>query len=105
MNFYSKFHKGAERLLRHLHEKDIPICLATSSSKQSVELKTAHHRELFKFFHYMVMGSTDPDVKVGKPAPDIFLVAAKRFPDKPLPEHVRFLQPRLNVDINPFPPL
>lgn len=36
----------------------------------------------------MVMGSTDKDVKFGKPHPDIFLVAADRFPDKPNPEKV-----------------
>lgn len=36
----------------------------------------------------MVMGSTDKEVKYGKPHPDIFLVAAARFPDKPHPSKV-----------------
>lgn len=39
----------------------------------------------------MVMGSTDSEVVNGKPAPDIFLIAAKRFPDSPSPEKVIFI--------------
>ncbi|XP_061387313.1 probable pseudouridine-5'-phosphatase isoform X1 [Musca vetustissima] len=76
---------GAERLLRHLHKHNIPFCLATSSGQDMVEIKITHHQEIFKLFHHRVCGSTDPDVKQGKPAPDIFLVAASRFPDKPDP--------------------
>lgn len=77
---------GAERLLRHLHKNDVPIALGTSSSLEMAELKMTSHQELFDLFHHKVMGSTDPDVKNGKPAPDIFLVAGKRFPDKPKSE-------------------
>lgn len=79
---------GAERLLKHLHDTNVPFALATSSSKEIAEIKMANHAAFFDLFHHKVMGSTDPDVKVGKPAPDIFLVAAQRFPDKPDPANV-----------------
>jgi pseudouridine-5'-monophosphatase len=78
--------KGAERLVRHLHSNNIPIALATSSGAESVQVKITNHGELFKLFNHKVMGSSDPEVKEGKPSPDIFLVAARRFPDKPRPE-------------------
>lgn len=78
--------KGAERLVRHLHQHNIPIALATSSGADSVEVKIKNHQELFALFNHKVMGSSDAEVKEGKPAPDIFLVAAKRFPDSPKPD-------------------
>ncbi|XP_055677879.1 probable pseudouridine-5'-phosphatase isoform X2 [Lutzomyia longipalpis] len=81
------FLRGAEKLVRHLHDNKIPIALATSSSKESTDVKTAQHKALFDLFHHKVMGSSDADVKNGKPAPDIFLVAASRFPDNPSPEN------------------
>lgn len=87
--FFLQICLGAERLLKHLHATNVPIALATSSSQEIAEIKMANHSAVFDLFHHKVMGSTDPDVKVGKPAPDIFLVAAQRFPDKPNPANVR----------------
>ncbi|KAK3913238.1 putative pseudouridine-5'-phosphatase [Frankliniella fusca] len=82
----SELCEGAERLVRHLSKHGVPIAVATSSSLESVGVKTQKFKELFSLFHHVVSGSSDPDVKNGKPAPDIFLVCASRFPDKPEPE-------------------
>lgn len=79
---------GAERLIRHLHASKVPFCVASGSAGPGVELKTKNHKELFKLFHHIVTGGTDPEVKHPKPNPDIFWVAAGRFPANPKPEEV-----------------
>lgn len=48
----------------------------------AVELKFQNRQELYNKFHHVVCG-TDPAVRRGKPAPDIFLVCAGRFPGNP----------------------
>lgn len=75
---------GAERLVRELASKQIPMAVATSSPRETFELKTQNHKDLFSLFHHVVCGSSDPEVKEGKPAPDIFQVCASRF-SAPLP--------------------
>ncbi|KAH0436074.1 hypothetical protein IEQ34_026481 [Dendrobium chrysotoxum] len=69
---------GVKRLISHLHANRIPMCVATGSYKRHFDLKTQRHGEIFSAMHHIVMGD-DPDVKLGKPSPDIFLVAANRF--------------------------
>jgi len=76
------------QLLRHLKENDIPIALATSSDEENYELKTRRWQDLFELFHHKVLGGSDPEVMHGKPEPDIFFVAAKRFADNPDPSKV-----------------
>lgn len=74
---------GAERLLRHLCNSGIPICLATSSDAFNYNLKTTNHKALFnEVFHHRVTGDM---IVNGKPAPDIFLHAAKGFEPSPDP--------------------
>lgn len=77
--------KGGEKLIHHLAKSNIPFSLGTSSAKEMAELKMSSHQEIFDLFHHKVYGSTDPEVKNGKPAPDIFLLAANRFDEKPDP--------------------
>ena len=79
-----------ERLITHLAEHKVPVAIATSSRKSNSKLKMEGHKELFGLFNHKVFGSDDPEVGRGKPNPDIFLVAAKRFPDPPSPGKIMF---------------
>jgi pseudouridine-5'-monophosphatase len=60
----------------------IPIAVASSSFRDAFELKIKNNMELFNLFDAIVLGD-DPLVKKGKPAPDIFIEAAKRLGFEP----------------------
>ncbi|KAL7415052.1 HAD-like domain-containing protein [Mrakia frigida] len=78
---------GALELVRTLKERGVKIALATGSSKESFEMKTAHLPHLFSLFPAdCLLTSSSPPVRPlsptsgptpGKPNPHIFLSAAR----------------------------
>lgn len=76
---------GAERLLVHLHNERIPMAIATSSFKDSFQHKAKSHCDILSVMHHIVCGN-DSELQNGKPAPDIYLLAASRFP-RPVQPH------------------
>lgn len=73
---------GAESFTRALAGVRLPLAVATSSERELFELKTLRHRQWFSIFAAVVVGD-DRRVKSGKPAPDIFLVAAESLGVEP----------------------
>jgi HAD superfamily hydrolase (TIGR01509 family) len=63
---------GVREILGHLKQRDLPLGLATSSSRRYVERQLLAH-ELVPFFKTV---ATRDDVLRGKPHPDLFLKAA-----------------------------
>ena len=68
---------GARAFVEALHERGIPLAVATSSEVSLYRRKTAHHA-WFRLFDAVVCGD-DPRIGALKPAPDIFLVVAKEL--------------------------
>jgi pseudouridine-5'-monophosphatase len=69
--------EGAPQLLRRCSERQVPMALVTSSSQESLSLKTAAHPWLEPI--KLRIHGDDPALAAGKPAPDPFLLAAERL--------------------------
>jgi len=74
--------EGAVDLVSALHAKGVPMAVATSSKRDMFDLKTRRHREWFALFDRVIVGD-DPRLERGKPAPDIFLLAASELEADP----------------------
>ena len=68
---------GAPELVTRCHQLGLPMALATSSSRSAVDLKASPHPWL-QLIQVRVHGD-DPELRQGKPAPDVFLLAAQRL--------------------------
>jgi pseudouridine-5'-monophosphatase len=73
--------EGAEAFVRQLRSEGIRMAVATSSDRDFYQLKVRSHG-WFDLFDAVVCGN-DPRVKAKKPAPDIFLVAARELGVEP----------------------
>ena len=74
--------KGAYEIISELSRRGIPMAIATSSRSGSVQKKKEVHPVIFQHMKEVVCGDDD-QVKSGKPAPDIYLVAAQRLGIQP----------------------
>ena len=74
-NLVVKFMPGAEKLLKLLRQKGVKMALASGSSLDKV-MQNLEAVGANDFFDILVGGG---EVANGKPAPDIFLLAAKRL--------------------------
>ena len=66
---------GVERLLQYLTERNVPRAVATSSPRATAEF-LLREADIYELFNALVTGD---DVTKGKPAPDIFELAAERL--------------------------
>lgn len=69
---------GAKELVTTLHDLGLPLAIATSSSKKLHDIKTSRHRDWFQHFSAVTTVENLGD-RPGKPAPDIFLIAAEKL--------------------------
>mmetsp|Transcript_110332 Transcript_110332/g.307405 ORF Transcript_110332/g.307405 Transcript_110332/m.307405 type:complete len:137 (-) Transcript_110332:78-488(-) len=70
--------RGAVELVERLSALDVRMAIATSSPRAAFDKKMAHQPWLLAPMSAVVTGD-DPEVMRGKPAPDIFLEAARRL--------------------------
>lgn len=73
---------GTVELIQHLADHHVPQAIASSSSRHHFEMKTINHQQWLQLFKITTLGD-DPEIKQGKPAPDIFLLTAKRLKANP----------------------
>jgi pseudouridine-5'-monophosphatase len=70
--------RGARELTTALASRDVRQVVATSSARRIYEIKTRRHVGWFQVFAAVIVGD-DPRLTRGKPAPDIFLLAAREL--------------------------
>ena len=70
---------GVARLVAHLAAHNVPIAIATGSSRRNFALKTSHLQHVFAHFGSNVVCGSDDGAGRSKPFPDVFLAAARKL--------------------------
>ncbi|CAK5092700.1 unnamed protein product [Meloidogyne enterolobii] len=78
-----KLMPGARRLIEHLQKNGIQTSICTSSSSAEFSKKVDKCEDLVKKMNTVVLAGDDPEVEVGKPGPDPYLVTMRRMTPKP----------------------
>jgi beta-phosphoglucomutase-like phosphatase (HAD superfamily) len=84
---------GAYELVQQLSVLGLPMSIATSSRQSAVEKKRKNHSKLFQHLPIVVCGD-HPAVHHGKPAPDIYIEAARQM--NVLPQHCLVFEDAMN---------
>ena len=71
-----KLIEGTAPLIQKLKERRVPCAIGSSAQLANIELVFSHHKELAFLFDAIV--SAD-DVSIGKPDPQVFLLAAQQL--------------------------
>lgn len=74
--------EGAPEWMRLLAQQEVPMAIATSTGGALFEEKRAAHGDWLGLARVVVCGD-DPELQRPKPAPDIFLLAARRLGAEP----------------------
>ncbi|KAH0788229.1 haloacid dehalogenase-like hydrolase family protein [Histomonas meleagridis] len=74
----AKLIHGVERIIRTIHDKGIPLAVATSSMRELHEVKISNHKDIYSLFNTMICGN---EVTKAKPSPEIFQTASKKLGD------------------------
>jgi HAD superfamily hydrolase (TIGR01509 family) len=70
---------GVYEFIQQISKLSIPMAIATSSQQMAVQQKRQHHEMgIFQYIPIIVCGD-HPNVQNGKPAPDIYLEAARQL--------------------------
>lgn len=70
-------HTGVVQTLRFLKEAEVPLMVATSSTREAVT-KILIQKKIFQYFEFLLTGD---DVSQAKPSPEIYEKAQEQFPD------------------------
>ncbi|KAJ1650694.1 hypothetical protein IWQ61_008570 [Dispira simplex] len=88
---------GAPLTEKEYFEESNAMQVGTSSRKEIFEIKTSQNQPLFQYFNSITCGD-DPNVKLGKPHPDIFIEARRRLGNPPPEQCLVFEDSLLGVE-------